>query len=108
MTALIDGIEVPETCFDCKFFNYDSGTAKHYCAATETWLEYEPACKTRSADCPMRRDLHCRDCCYFNNKFLWDRKSFCMNEKMRSHPDLALIVSEDFKCGYAEPRTNDD
>ena len=53
---------------------------------------------------PDRRIVRCKDCRFFAHKFVWEGKSFCMNAKLRSHPELSLIVTDDFYCGLAEKR----
>lgn len=47
--------------------------------------------------------IRCKRCKYFGD-YSYNGQSFCTNERTRSHPDLSLIVHEDFYCGYAEEK----
>ena len=52
--------------------------------------------------------VQCKDCKYFADRFVYEGKSFCKNMKIRSHPELALVVDTDFYCGYGEKRDETD
>ncbi len=58
------------------------------------------------ADPKPKELIECKNCKYFG-KFKHLGQSFCLNKKTRSHPQLSLIVSEDFYCGFGE-RVEDD